>query len=277
MTLDRDFYDQHGLDFHNQNPQDPQACIDLVKQYQSIQYLVHEAVRVELRKADGPLTAFTVFGSPYSPRHGLWAFGYEPSDAAELWEKIPLETDVLVTHTPPKYHCDEKMTSSSLGCEPLREALWRIRPSLAVCGHVHEGRGVDRVTWDLDSPNIKYKESSTEHWEDPGHGNKKQSLVDLTTKGRYPLQNRASLDRPMAEHDIDTAGATGDLSTAIRGQGGAETSGRCDRQAVWGRTDRRETCIINAAIMASSWPYKAKMGRKHNKPIVVDVDLPARS
>lgn len=284
MTLDQPFYEQHGLDFHNQNPQDPQACIDLVKSYGSITYLNHQSAAIRLQRADGPRTGFTVFGSPYSPRHGLWAFGYDPSAASKLWQQIPLETDVVITHTPPKYHCDEKVTHTAMGCERLREELWRIRPSLAISGHIHEARGVERVLWDLNSPNIKYKELATEHWEDPSQGNKKQSLIDLSSKGGKPLSNRGTFSRsvideggPIDRSAIRSAVDPEDQSISTRGQGGVETSGRCDGEALLGRMDRRETCIINAAIMASSWPYKARMGRKHNKPIIVDLDLPVWS
>ena len=33
-----------------------------------------------------------------------------------------------------------------------------------------------------------------------------------------------------------------------------------------------ETCIINAAIIGTNWPHKA--GKKTNKPVVVDMQLP---
>ena len=45
-------------------------------------------------------------------------------------------------------------------------------------------------------------------------------------------------------------------------------------EALDGRLGRRETCVVNAAIMASSWPYKSPNQRRYNKPIVVDIDLP---
>ena len=64
--------------------------------------------------------------------------------------------------------------------------------------------------------------------------------------------------------------------SAVRGQGGTPPSGRCDMEALDGRMGRKETCVVNAAIMASSWPYKSKEGRKYNKPVVVDIDLPVR-
>lgn len=65
------------------------------------------------------------------------------------------------------------------GCEALRRALWRVRPRLAVCGHIHDGRGSERVTWDQDET---FAESSVAAWEDHGAGNNKVSLVDLTGK-----------------------------------------------------------------------------------------------
>lgn len=39
---------------------------------------------------------FKVFGSPWSPEHGLWGFGYkEPTSPEEsLWNDIPSDTDV---------------------------------------------------------------------------------------------------------------------------------------------------------------------------------------
>lgn len=52
------------------------------------------------------------------------------------------------------------------------------------------------------------------------------------------------------------------------------TSARSDSEALRGPQGRRETCVVNAAMMATSWPYKVVHGNKYNKPIVVDIDLP---
>ena len=247
--------------------------------------LNHGSASIRLMKEDGPRTSFRVFGSPYSPRHGLWAFGYPPQEASQLWDQIPLDSDVVITHTPPKYHCDESGTRAAIGCSALRETLWRVRPSLAICGHVHEGRGAQRVLWDLASPYIKFKEFATGYWEDPGQGNKKQSLIDLSGKSPEPIQNTGASDHPAEDARSRTSrmisGARDDAEVDsershlnLRGYGGTPPSGRCDMDALAGRMGRKETCIINAAIMASSWPYKASQGRKYNKPIVVDIDLP---
>ena len=276
----------------------------------SITFLCHESVEIRLAKKEGPRTTFKVFGSPYSPARGCWAFSYLPEQASELWDKIPLDTDVVVTHTPSKYHCDESKDRGAAGCETLRQALWRVRPYLAICGHVHEGRGAERVLWDLESSNIKYKESDTRYWVDPALDNKKQCLIDLTSKGGIgmedtgsssmtgPLINldeqtrrsttksdlqwkRSSIERSTSRHadlstDVQSAltSVSDHIPSAVRGQGGIPPSGRCDMEALSGRMARKETCVINAAMMASSWPHNKNNSKKYNKPIVVDIDLP---
>lgn len=88
-----------------------------------------------------------VFGSPYTPKHGNWAFQYQRTNAA-IWEEIsiPEDTDILITHGPPKAHLD----LGHLGCLFLRRALWGMkhRPLLHVFGHIHGGYGKEVVLWD---------------------------------------------------------------------------------------------------------------------------------
>ena len=309
--------------------------MDAVKDCRSITFLNHESAEIRLVKEGGPRTKFKVFGSPYSPARGRWAFGYSSEQASSIWEKIPLDAEVVITHTPPKYHCDESRDRGAAGCEILRQNLWRIRPCLAICGHVHEGRGVERVLWDLESSNIKFKESKVQYWIDPGQDNKKQCLVDLTSKRADPLDNTGSFvtatplantavlseksgtksnprwkkhrhplpsleSKPELYQSISNKGHSlptretfaamnanlptdasltltlriQDRSSALHGQGGIPPSGRCDLEALSGRMARRETCVINAAMMASSWPHSTSNIKKYNKPIVVDIDLP---
>ncbi|KAL6713280.1 hypothetical protein ACLMJK_008745 [Lecanora helva] len=289
ITFDEEFYAQYGQYFHNQCPQDPQACIALLKEYPSITYLNHESVNIKLTRENGPRASFRVFGSPWSPANGLWAFGYSRDKASQLWESsIPLDTDIVIAHTPPKYHCDESSDHGAAGCEVLRQKLWRVRPSLVVCGHIHEGRGAERVIWDLETPNVKYKELMTGYWTDEGAQSKKQSLIDLSLRSSAPLNNTGDRGKALASKSLASlpwafkecsypsfAHPDGSPSAVI-GQGGTPPSGRCDMEALNGRLGRQETCIVNAAIMASSWPYKAKTNNRYNKPIVVDIDLPVQ-
>jgi hypothetical protein len=201
ITLDPSFYREYGSRFHNQEVQDIDECINLLLRSSSITYLNHEARTIHLTKQDGPQTIFKVFGSPYSPSRGVWAFGYAPEEADVLWAQAPLDSDVVITHTPPKFHCDESPSRGSAGCEALRQALWRIRPRLAVCGHVHEARGAETVLWDLRSPNIKYKEIESVAWKISEVGAKKQVRVDLTSRSQRPLLNDGAVGN-ISQEDI---------------------------------------------------------------------------
>ncbi|OCK96002.1 Metallo-dependent phosphatase, partial [Cenococcum geophilum 1.58] len=287
VTLDSQFYEKHGPLFHNQHRQDPEACQRLFTESSSITYLRHEATTIRLQSPTGPHTQFSVFGSPYSPVLWTWAFQYSEAESVRLWDDIPLDTDVVITHTPPKNHRDATGRGHSTGCEALRRALWRVRPRLAVCGHIHEGRGAERVRWNLDGPQCRYIEVGTEAWTDPGAGNSKQSLVDLTSKGGNSLDN----DGASTRHDASSLASRWPFSEGggqpqvpqekavqqglTENLGGSlieddcAVSGTPKEGAFEGRAGRKETCVINAAIMASSWGGP----KRFNKPIVVDIDL----
>jgi hypothetical protein len=231
---------------------------------------------------------------------------------------MPLDSDIVVTHTPAKYHCDGTRDRQAAGCEALRCMLWRVRPQLALCGHIHEGRGAEIIKWDLDSSDAKYNEASTERWIDPGKDNKMMSLLDLTKRGR-PIATDGPTDGDCTEKQSPEPSRTGhsrnltvqslqcesqkalsiltmdppatlgiglshqSLShqALLKGfsgpnpcQSGSAPSFQRDCPDLSNRLWGRETCVVNAAIMASSWPHKGVGGKKFNKPIVVDIDLP---
>ncbi|KAL6863295.1 hypothetical protein ACO1O0_003542 [Amphichorda felina] len=299
ITLDETFYTDHGLEFHNQNLQSHADCLSLFTSSPSITYLDHSSATIRLSSPSGPHTQFNVFGSPQSPRCGHWAFSYDypppsapDSDLPDLWDAIPLSSDIVVTHTPPRNHCDETADHRSAGCEALRRALWRVRPHLAVCGHVHSGRGAKRVAWDLSSPNIPFLETDTTTWEDPAQGSssnsKKMSLVDLTGRkafaapaldndgGSHPHCSSSAGPSPArggSPGSISSSSDTQQVCTRTTiGPGGDASSRQCDVDALEGRMGRRETCIVNAAIVQTGYPHIG--GKKLTKPIVVDLDLP---
>ncbi|KAJ5784818.1 uncharacterized protein N7503_010030 [Penicillium pulvis] len=84
-----------------------------------------------------------VYGSPYSPRHGNWAFQYPRNE--DVWASaIPDGIDVLITHGPPLGHLD----LYKFGCPHLLKMLWRVRPRLHVFGHIHEGSGTGWMLFD---------------------------------------------------------------------------------------------------------------------------------
>ncbi|KAF2274111.1 Metallo-dependent phosphatase [Westerdykella ornata] len=90
-----------------------------------------------------------VYGAPQIPACGpmsVHAFQYERG--TDAWtETVPNDTDILVTHTPPKYHRDLPLPSG-MGCEHLMAEVKRVKPALHVFGHVHWGAGQETVRWD---------------------------------------------------------------------------------------------------------------------------------
>ncbi|KAL1876822.1 hypothetical protein VTK73DRAFT_9199 [Phialemonium thermophilum] len=321
ITLDRDFYAVNGSHFHNQKLEDPEKCISLLASSSSITYLCHSQAVIRLKKEEGPQTIFKVFGSPYSPRTGNWAFMYEgsaldfdedtthsrnypvpsragastidslyglPSSvtrAAEIWSAIPLDADIVVTHTPPFEHCDQSASSQSLGCLELRKALYRVRPRLHVCGHVHTGRGAELVRWDYVDGKVP-TEPEVRVWQDPGlgPGNRRLSRVDLAPQRRnleqwlVPQANQrasahsASRARKDQSHSTACGDYTSNLPLSHSVDVSLNPSHIPQRRPLAPDCPRSETCVVNCSIMATSWPHVG--GKRFNKPIVVDLDLP---
>jgi hypothetical protein len=190
ITLDEPFFREHESSWKWPAPQNPEACRKLLTESKSITYLENTTATVRLTSPNGPGTSFTIFGSPCTPKQADWAFQYTPDEAGEVWCKIPERVDIVVTHTPPKGHCDGSangLKDGREGCPALLSRLEKIRPLLSVCGHIHGGRGVDTVHWKTPSPTNLDHDSlveSVEFWNDPGASNKKLSLVDLTIRSR---------------------------------------------------------------------------------------------
>ncbi|EAW08135.1 metallophosphatase domain-containing protein [Aspergillus clavatus NRRL 1] len=280
ITLEASFYAEYGSDFHNQRLEDPQRCLEVLTEgAPSILFLRHQSALVRLTRPEGPRTIFKVFGSPYSQSPGNWAFGYASADAPALWNHIPLDADVVVTHTPPRSHCDTRSTGEPVGCPALLQALSQVRPLLAVCGHVHESRGYERVVWPSrpsSGTTGELPDAQVVRGNLPPSGSKKQSLVDLTGKKAERLDNDgfcisgpSSLSTTFGSSQNAMLLPSSPALTCAKPEDMDGHEMTCNDEI---RSARRETCIVNASIMATSWPHRG--GRKFHAPIVVDLELP---
>lgn len=84
----------------------------------------------------------TVYGSPWQPWFGGWAFNLPRGpELAAVWAKIPDRTDILVTHGPPAGILDRTSRGDIAGCKDLLDRVWEVRPRLHVFGHIHEAAG----------------------------------------------------------------------------------------------------------------------------------------
>ena len=85
------------------------------------------------------------WGSPWTPVFMNWAFMLQRGESLyEKWQLIPDNTDVLITHGPPKGIGDEVMLGSNalnVGCEQLLDRIQQLLLKAHVFGHIHEGYG----------------------------------------------------------------------------------------------------------------------------------------
>jgi len=95
------------------------------------------------------------WGSPWQPWFMDWAFNLprRGQKLRDVWDKIPLDIEVLITHSPPYGVLDRVRPSESgagqnlgpsrpLGCEELANRLQAVRPKLHIFGHIHDGYGM---------------------------------------------------------------------------------------------------------------------------------------
>lgn len=92
----------------------------------------------EFMEIDG----FKIWGSPYSPFFNNWAFMQPDNMLKEIWDTIPLETEILVTHTMPYGILDGVLPRmQSVGSLTLKDAVQRVQPYIQIGGHLHESYG----------------------------------------------------------------------------------------------------------------------------------------
>jgi Icc-related predicted phosphoesterase len=86
------------------------------------------------------------WGSPWTPAYGDWAFMKEDEELVEYWLQIPDDTDVLITHGPPKDILDTVLRPKgyglNVGSSTLRTRISQVKPRLHIFGHIHEHGGV---------------------------------------------------------------------------------------------------------------------------------------
>ena len=100
-------------------------------------YLIDEAVVINGVK---------IYGSPWQPEFHDWAFNLPRGPAlAHIWSKIPDDTDILVTHGPPKGHGGWVIRDGEdAGCEDLLKRIEVVKPKYHIFGHIHEGYGITK-------------------------------------------------------------------------------------------------------------------------------------
>jgi len=83
-----------------------------------------------------------IYGSPYTPTFGTgWAFNKDRGNIYKVWNNIPDNADIVVTHGPPKGILDLSYNRDNAlefcGDLALKKRLKIIQPKLVCFGHIH--------------------------------------------------------------------------------------------------------------------------------------------
>ncbi len=88
-----------------------------------------------------------IWCSPWSNTFMKWDWMKEPERLAVIYDQIPNDIDILVSHTPPYQYGDPagldlKGQMIHAGSVELLRTIERVKPELVVCGHFHSGYGM---------------------------------------------------------------------------------------------------------------------------------------
>jgi len=96
-------------------------------------YLENESVEINDIK---------IWGSPCTPSFGQgWAFNKDRAKIHKIWDTIPEDTDIVVTHGPCKGVLDLSYSPANVlefcGCANLKKRILNIQPFIFMSGHIH--------------------------------------------------------------------------------------------------------------------------------------------
>jgi 3',5'-cyclic AMP phosphodiesterase CpdA len=101
----------------------------------NVYYLENSSIKLE---------GINIWGSPISPTFGYgWAFNKDRgNEINEVWNNIPNDTDIVITHSPIYGYNDRASnTNQNVGCADLYHRLHEVKPHLHFAGHIHEAYG----------------------------------------------------------------------------------------------------------------------------------------
>lgn len=103
-----------------------------------------------LEDSDVTIDGLKIWGSPITPSFGYgWAFNKDRGyDINEVWNKIPIDSNIVITHGPIFGYCDRTDRGGlNVGCEQLYLRLNEVKPQLHFSGHIHEAYGYRPTDW----------------------------------------------------------------------------------------------------------------------------------
>jgi len=107
--------------------------------YPNVKFLIHDQTEWKGLK---------IFGSPYTPEFYNWSYMKPRSELEVVWQSIPDDIDILITHGPPKGIRDVTKDFDTgepvhVGSKSLRTHVeTRIKPMVHTFGHIHDEKAI---------------------------------------------------------------------------------------------------------------------------------------
>lgn len=96
----------------------------------NITYLFDETIVIE---------NLHIYGTPWQPIFYNWAFNLPEAELQLAWDKIPTDTDILLTHCPPLRILDKGENPIHCGAASLLEKVKSLKLKTHIFGHIHSG------------------------------------------------------------------------------------------------------------------------------------------
>lgn len=84
-----------------------------------------------------------IWFTPWSVRFGDWHWMTDETRLTEIYRQIPVDTDIVVSHTPMFGARDANVDGTLCGSKALRVRMRELTSpkSILICGHIHESHG----------------------------------------------------------------------------------------------------------------------------------------
>ena len=116
------------------------------KMPQAVKECLSRSACIYLEDSSIEIDGVIFYGSPWTPEFMDWSFmKRRGQEIAEVWDKIPDNIDILITHGPP-VGIRDNVNGVPQGCSDLLCRLQSLNFKAHIFGHIHEEYGMSAVS-----------------------------------------------------------------------------------------------------------------------------------
>ena len=101
---------------------------------------------IYLQDTQVTINGFKIHGTPWTKLFHYWAFMLPEDKLEDIWNMIPQDTDILISHGPPYDIRDSsyinKFNTEKCGSTTLANRIQTIKPKLVCFGHIHSSQHI---------------------------------------------------------------------------------------------------------------------------------------